>query len=137
MNCSRCGVVLPDDAKFCTNCGNPAAADSLQPSSSSYGSAPRDYAPQHYNRQSDIPDYLVWSIITTIFCQPFGIAAIVFSVLTMSDKEHGRFDSAIKNSKMARTMVNTGLILVGVLVLIYVVIVAVVLIAGAVAQMNN
>ncbi|MDR1925373.1 MAG: CD225/dispanin family protein [Planctomycetaceae bacterium] len=120
MNCSLCGVVLPDDAKFCVNCGNPAAADSPQSPNSSCESAPRDCDPQYCNRQSesDVPDYLVWSIFTTILCQPFGIAAIVFSVLTMLDKDRGRYDSAIRNSQRARTMVNTGLILAIVFVIV-------------------
>ncbi len=48
--------------------------------------------------------------MTLLCCMPFGIAAIVYSVLTMGDKNNGRFDSAMKNSKMAKTMLVIGII---------------------------
>jgi uncharacterized RDD family membrane protein YckC/predicted nucleic acid-binding Zn ribbon protein len=30
VHCSKCGEKLPDDAKFCTNCGNPVTTDAAQ-----------------------------------------------------------------------------------------------------------
>ena len=45
-------------------------------------------------------DYLVWSILSTIFCcLPLGIAGIVFSVKTRDANNLGDFNTAIKNHK--------------------------------------
>lgn len=117
MNCNRCGAPLPDGAAFCPNCATPSSFDG--PPRGAYA-PPGGYAPPSgYGPPPNIPDYLVWSILTTLCCQPFGIAALVFSIMTMNDKTNGRFDSAVKNSKMAKTMVTIGLIGWALLVLFY------------------
>ncbi len=120
MICTRCGAYLPDNATFCTHCGNPNPSMPQPPPLPNHtppGYAPSGYGPPSYNYgpppgyglTPNIPDYLVWSILTCFCCQPFGIAAIVFSVLCMGDKSNGRYDSAMKNSKMAKTMLIIGI----------------------------
>lgn len=130
MNCTRCGANLPENAIFCTNCANPnPSMPQAPPPPPGYG--PPGYVPSGYGPVPNIPDYLVWSIVTTLCCQPFGIAAIVFSVMTMSEKSNGRFDSAMKNSRMAKKMVMIGLIGWAVLAVCYFLFIILMIVSGA------
>lgn len=111
MNCTRCGATLPDNATFCINCANPNPSMPQAPPPAGY--APPGYGPPPpgYGPAPNIPDYLVWSILMTLCCCPlFGVISIVFSVMTMSDKNNGRYDSAVKNSQTAKNMLIIGLI---------------------------
>lgn len=136
MICSRCGANLPDNATACPHCVGPNPEVPQGPPLPGYappgygppppgyvppGYAPPPgyYAPLGYGPVPNIPDYLVWSIITTLCCQPFGIAAIIFSVMAIGDKDNGRYDSAMKNSRTAKKMVLIGLIIWAVAVLFY------------------
>lgn len=106
MNCSRCGANLPDNATFCTNCANPNPSAPMPPGQQPGGPggyAPPGYAPQGYAGPApNIPDYLVWSIITTLCCcLPLGIAGIVLSVQTKSEMKIGNFAAAQEKSKYA------------------------------------
>lgn len=63
---------------------------------SAYGSEPVPV------RVVEVPNYLVWSILVTLFCcLPPGIAAIVFSVQANSAKTAGNFAEAQEASKKA------------------------------------
>ena len=99
VNCPYCKNPISEGDAFCNTCGSRMPGRQSPPTSfNSAGSY-----------TNDIPDHLVWSIVTAICCQPFGIAAIVFSVLTINDKNNNRLDSARKNSEYARQMINWGL----------------------------
>jgi hypothetical protein len=51
-----------------------------------------------------IPNYLVWSILTTIFCcQPFGIVSIVFAAQVSGKQASGDIAGALDASKKAKT----------------------------------
>ena len=64
-----------------------------------------------------VPDYLVWSILTTLFCcQPLGIAGIIFSAMANSAKQQGDFQTAMAYAKNAKLCPLIGV--VGILVLI-------------------
>lgn len=54
--------------------------------------------------QSPPPNYLVWAILTTIFCcLPFGIISIVYAAQVNSKWAAGDFTGAQVSSKNAKT----------------------------------
>jgi len=66
-----------------------------------------------------VPDYLVASILVTIFCcLPFGIAAIFASSKARSLKAIGQYQAALEHSNKAKTYVIIsvvgGLIILGI-----------------------
>ena len=90
--CTQCGAQLDGNTRFCTNCGAPAPAPEPQPqqqyqSQQTYAQPQQTYTqpqpePQPARQQPMmVPkpnSYLVWAILSTIFCcLPFGIVAIV------------------------------------------------------------
>jgi hypothetical protein len=84
MYCKKCGTQNEDNAYKCVKCG-----EVLQPA------APA--APVN------IPNYLVQSILVTIFCcLPFGIPAIVFSAQVNGKIQAGDIQGAMDASKKAK-----------------------------------
>ena len=76
---------------------------------------------------SDVPNHLVWAILSTIFCcQPFGIVAIVYAAQVNSHMAAGNFDAAEQASStaqkwcLAATITGVVLIVVCVLSLIHI-----------------
>ena len=60
---------------------------------------------------AQVPDYLIWSILMTLFCcQPLGIAAIVFSALANGEKSTGNYQKAMGHAKNAKTCLMIGVI---------------------------
>lgn len=54
-------------------------------------------------QQAPPPNYLVWAILTTIFCcLPFGIVSIIYAAQVNSKWMTGDFDGAISSSKNAK-----------------------------------
>lgn len=53
---------------------------------------------------AEIPNYLVWSILTTIFCcLPFGIVSIVFAAKVDGLRAAGDIQGAMEASRKAKT----------------------------------
>lgn len=51
-----------------------------------------------------VPNHLVWSILTTIFCcMPLGIVSIVFSTQVGTKQAQGDYAGAMESSRKART----------------------------------
>jgi hypothetical protein len=88
MNCGVCGEPNDDNAYKCIKCGrllhwNESKAPSIK---------------------RIIPNYLVQSILVTIFCcLPFGIVALVYSNRVSTNLIMGNQRGAIYASKQART----------------------------------
>lgn len=98
------GFVFPPDAS--------APASSRPPSEPTI-----PVTPAYSLEPSVIPDYLPWSIAATLLCcLPFGIVAIIYSVQANSARTAGNFETARKQSQIARkwliAAVATGLLLV-------------------------
>ena len=84
--CVHCGTALTAEQVACPHCG--------------IGRGIRQQGTG--NSPPHVPDYLVWSIVTLCCCNvALGIIALVFSVLSRSDLDAGRYDSAVTNSKVA------------------------------------
>ena len=59
---------------------------------------------EQVQQQSPPPNYLVFAILTTIFCcQVFGIVSIVFAAQVNSRFASGDFEGALSSSRNAKT----------------------------------
>ena len=100
MFCPKCGTNNSDTATYCVQCGNALRG-------------PQQSQQQQYPVQ-DIPNYLVQSILVTLFCcLPFGIVAIinasqVNSKLQVQDRA-GALEASEKAKKWCWASFWTGL----------------------------
>jgi hypothetical protein len=85
MYCSACGTQNDDNAYKCVSCGKELVRVSQV-------AAP-----------ANIPNYLVQSILVTVFCcLPFGIAAIVFASQVNTKLQAGDITGAMEASRKAK-----------------------------------
>lgn len=112
MYCPKCGWNNSDDATKCANCAAEMTGAQPQPQQQPmqqmppqpYGQPPQQYgAPQPVQ---NVPDYLLWSILVTIFCcLPFGIVAIVKAAAANGKKNVGDYYGAMQDAAAAKTWV--------------------------------
>lgn len=65
-----------------------------------------------YGAPPNVPNYLIWSILSTLFCcLPAGIVAIVYATQVDGKLRSGDYDGAVQASKNAKTwaFVSAGL----------------------------
>lgn len=129
--CPKCGAQVADGATFCPNCGyklseaqpvsTPSQSQS-QPQSQSQ-SQPQPTTPNH----KPCPDnYLVYAILTTLFCcLPFGIAGIVKAAQVSTKYQAGDYEGAVQASADAKKWSQIALICGIVWVALYFIIVVV------------
>ena len=88
MFCPYCGAQNADNIQSCCACRRPLQGQ-LQP--------------QQFASSADIPNYLVWSILTTLFCcLPLGIVAIIYSADVNTKLATGDFNGAMEASSKAK-----------------------------------
>ena len=93
MFCPQCGISNADNAAVCVQCGR-----SLQPSVPQAAQPGYPAAAQVY-----VPNYLVFAILTTIFCcLPAGIPAIVYAAQVNGKLQAGDMAGAQMASKNAK-----------------------------------
>lgn len=117
--CPKCGTQIADGTAFCPNCGY-RLNDSQSTSTSSSSSASN-------NACKTCPDnYLVYSILTTLFCcLPFGIVGIVKSAQVSSKYQSGDYEGAVQASRDAKKWSMIALICGLVWYLLYMIVVIV------------
>lgn len=95
MHCSTCGEYNPANARYCTSCGQPAAAtQATRPRYTPYGGRPAEH----------IPNHLVPAILVTICCcLPFGIVSIVYAAQVNGKISNGDLAGARRDSESAKT----------------------------------
>ena len=113
MHCPTCGASNDAEARFCVNCGQ-----KLEEQEAIHGGGPA-YAPYGgpgiYRQR--IPNYLIPSILVTIFCcLPLGIVAIIFAAQVNGKVAAGDIAGAQSSSRTARTLVIVSVV-VGVVVI--------------------
>ena len=132
MFCPKCGNPLPANARFCPLCGvasppsaasemesplgaasfeTPGVSGAYRESANPYASssATDPYAPTSWGDAANVPDYLIWNVLATLFCcPPIGIAGIVFSIQTNSAKTRGDYEAATRASSTAKTLLIVG-----------------------------
>jgi len=111
MYCSKCGAQNRDDADKCVICGTPLVKPPPEPAeSSSTVPPPPTGRPEVAAPPAALtpamespPNYLVWAILSTLFCcWPTGIAAIVFAAQVSSKMQAGDIDGARRSSANAK-----------------------------------
>jgi len=87
MYCPKCGAANDDGQTRCANCGESLSA-----------------GPPGAPVQPEIPSYLVWAILTTLFCcLPFGIVSIIYAAQVGGKTAAGDYAGAEAASRSART----------------------------------
>ncbi|ABF40887.1 conserved hypothetical protein [Candidatus Koribacter versatilis Ellin345] len=147
MFCTKCGTRNDENATTCIQCGNalrpasfgtpltpptPPLAPPQTPLPVQQYQAPiaQGYAAQP-PMAVQIPNYLIQSILVTIFCcLPFGIVSIIFAAQVNSKAAAGDIAGAMQSSKQAKLFAWIGFGCGGAVVLIYAILIFVVGIAG-------
>lgn len=109
MICRQCGQNIPDNAEVCPSCGTPTGVQPGQGQQPPPGyQAQSSYPPPPQQggwggAPVDVPNYLVQSILVTIFCclAP-GIVAIVFAAQANSKKTAGDYAGALDSATKAK-----------------------------------
>jgi hypothetical protein len=84
--------------------------------------------PQHQH----VPNYLVWAILTTIFCcLPAGVVAIVFAAQVNGKLEAGDYDGALKLSNQAKLWCWISFGVAAVFMVLYFLVIIIAIVAGA------
>ena len=110
MECPTCGSRNEDANRFCVSCGRGLRSEAYRPYRELRGGehGGEEYSPYggsggHPQR---VPNYLIPSILVTIFCcLPVGIAAIVFAAQVNGKVAAGDIAGAQSASRTARTLV--------------------------------
>lgn len=85
MFCKKCGAPNDDLATMCSRCGASLGGPVLMSGET-------------------VPNYLVWAILTTVFCCiPFGIVSIVYAAQVNAKLAGGDYRGAIDSSSKAKT----------------------------------
>ena len=105
-----------------------------------YAASKSQYQNQFDMVPQNVPDYLVWAILMTVFmmlcsCPVFGIVALVFSMLANSAKQQGDFQTAMAHAKKAKLFLLIGLgVIVAIMVFYLLCIISFILFPGEFAQ---
>ncbi len=109
MFCTKCGSEMPEDLKFCSNCGASLASESEV----------NNVAPVSEQSNEKIPNHLVGAIASTICCCIIpGIVAIVYATQVNTKLAQGDIEGAKVASKNAYIWIAVGVGL-GVLVIFF------------------
>lgn len=105
MFCQKCGAKNDDNAVQCSACGEflkkPEAENNVNVIQSDNNIKVEQQAA--VNQRPNVPNYLVWAILSTIFCfWPVGIPAIVFAAKVDSKLSIGDYEGALEASKKAK-----------------------------------
>ena len=126
MHCPTCGARNEDDARFCVNCGQKLEAEESLPGGSppyqQFGGSTYEPFGDSDSHPLHIPNYLIPSILVTIFCcLPLGIVAIIFAAKVNGKVAAGDIVGAQSSSRTARTLVIVpvvvGAVVIGIAVL--------------------
>lgn len=111
--CPNCQSPIPDGAQFCPRCGMANPAFGQQAPHDGFAGTPHT-PPPHAGAYGhggavgpEIPNYLVQSILVTIFtlctcCIPIGVIPLIFSFQVNSKKQAGDFAGAAEASRKAK-----------------------------------
>lgn len=121
--CPKCGAQVADGTTFCPNCGYKLSEAQPVSTPSQPQPQPQPTTPNH----KPCPDnYLVYAILTTLFCcLPFGIVGIVKASQVSSKYQAGDYEGAVQASADAKKWSQIALICGIVWVALYFIIVVV------------
>lgn len=149
MICKNCNQENENGAKFCRYCGSPLNGEEQKYESAEapqYNQTPPQYnnaqqqgynqpnygqppypgsVPPPYGNQPPMPQinqstYLIWAILTTLFCcLPFGIAAIVYASKINGFMATGNYMMAQESAKKSKTFSIVAACVGGGIILLY------------------
>jgi len=105
--CSQCGQSVPNTCKYCTKCGAPIGGGSQPQYQFNFGTTPQQQpvGPKPNN-------YMVWSILVTIFCcLPLGIWCVACSKKVNQAWDNGDFAGAQNESDKTKKWIIISAIL--------------------------
>lgn len=95
MFCSSCGAEISDRATICPKCG-------VAPSTKASPNVSQEVKPSVVVSGAKVPDYLIWSIVSTFCCcAPVGIGAIIFSLRARQQQKANDIAGAQTSAKYA------------------------------------
>lgn len=112
MYCRHCGAVLPDDSKFCNNCGN-ATTESAQQETWQTPTATGFVDNYDEKKRSLINKAFVWGILGAVFSE-MGLLGLIFSKVAKNYVEEflSLFGGPLKGRMLvARILSKVGFIL--------------------------
>lgn len=135
MYCGNCNQSVPDDSAFCPECGAPTSQQpQWQPSPASAPQQPQWQPPPasgppppswQGSTPVTIPNYLVWSILSTLFCcLPIGVVGIIYAAQANSKQALGDYVGAANAAKNAKVWCwaafGSGVVVMGIYLLVLV-----------------
>ena len=127
--CPKCGAQVADGATFCPNCGYKLSEAQPVSTPSQPQPQPQPQSPSQATTPNSKPcpdNYLVYAILTTLFCcLPFGIAGIVKAAQVSTKYQAGDYEGAVQASADAKKWSQIALICGIVWVALYFIIVVV------------
>ncbi len=126
MFCKHCGQQLADNATFCGKCGTPVVQQAPAAHGAPYG------AP---GQPPNVPNHLVGAILTTVFCcQIAGIVSILYAAQVNGKLAKGDVAGAMASSKKASTWIWVGVIVGGLISIVWIAATVIPGIIGAAAE---
>lgn len=131
--CPKCGAQVADGTTFCPNCGYKLSEAQPVSTPPQPQPQPQSQSPSQSPSQATTPNskpcpdnYLVYAILTTLFCcLPFGIAGIVKAAQVSTKYQAGDYEGAVQASADAKKWSQIALICGIVWVALYFIIVVV------------
>ncbi len=110
--CPKCSRYFDNSfaVSFCPKCG--ASIDGTHLLNETFASSK---VKASAGEIAQIDSHLALSLLSIIFCFPFSIVAIVFSILTINDKRRGNYSAAISHSALAKKIMIASFIIGGIL----------------------
>ncbi len=102
MYCKNCGKEIIEGEKFCKNCGEKILNNLI------------------LDEKERIKNYIELSIVSILFCVPFGVAGLIFSTEVEKNLKKGDIKGAKESSKKAKKYSLIGIIIGIPLTIIYI-----------------
>lgn len=112
--CPKCGAQVADGATFCLNCGYKLSETQLVSTPPQPQPQPQQQLPSQATTPNAKPcpdNYLVYAILTTLFCcLPFGIVGIVKASQVSAKYQAGDYEGSVQASADAKKWSQIALI---------------------------
>lgn len=116
MICKNCGASMSEEHRFCPKCGAKIATEM------NVTNPTVQTPPQSNPLQAPPENYLVWAILTTIFCcWPFGIPAIINASKVNSAYDRGNYAESLEASRKAKNWTIASAATGGTIAILYIV----------------
>lgn len=128
--CTRCGIVAPEGAKYCENCGAPIEEDKVKINPETFDNSQGSTQPEVDGGSRKInTSMLVWSILNMILCcQLLGVISLILTVLASSAAAR---ESEMNNLRIAKILNIIGTICGALIIVVYIIFIVFAIIGSA------